>query len=394
MRIKPLVVGAPRSGFSLLIHVINSILTQVEIQLRQVHGKQLNAETYNRDQIVRPLIDFFSFYLTEQYKQTFTRFGIIEQLVFNGEFHLLVGGPKWLDKKHPGRACFRKYMGAKGYGDFLLITSHPQQVLEYYPTLHSHLEPARWLNDPYYKDFLKFTSVRNPIGIINSSCFSLNAMASEYVQRFMPGEDETAIRQRQALYKLTDMDFVMGLIKYLRGYLDEYLPVRDGYHLMKWEDLISHPGPTIQTIARQLGIEISEDSGRAVWAPMDHKNLLIYHQHNYRRGKGIVGDWKKSLVQEHMELFRECGFEDYLRELGYPPIPTLDPRDYSPYQKLVARHIRRGEIFRNTGDPDLFGFAFNKTNIDASKFNFKSYPPRNWTHVERTTFSDDKAVEA
>ncbi|MEZ0372527.1 MAG: hypothetical protein ACAI44_25775, partial [Candidatus Sericytochromatia bacterium] len=23
-----------------------------------------------------------------------------------------------------------------------------------------------------------------------------------------------------------------------------------------------------------------------------------------------------------------------------------------------------------------------------------SYPPRNWTHVERTTFSDDKAVEA
>lgn len=53
-------------------------------------------------------------------------------------------------------------------------------------------------------------SVRNPIGIINSASFSLNAMGSEYIQRFMPNEDEETIRQRHGAYKLIDMDFVVA----------------------------------------------------------------------------------------------------------------------------------------------------------------------------------------
>ena len=43
---------------------------------------------------------------------------------------------------------------------------------------------------------------------------------------------------------------------------------------------------------------------------------------------------------------------------------------------------------------DLFGFAFNKSNIDASKFNFQSLPKQEWTHVERTTVKNQKVVEA
>ena len=37
---------------------------------------------------------------------------------------------------------------------------------------------------------------------------------------------------------------------------------------------------------------------------MDHVNLLRFHKHNYRKGKGIVGDWKNSLVNEHLDIFR------------------------------------------------------------------------------------------
>jgi hypothetical protein len=236
-------------------------------------------------------------------------------------------------------------------------------------------------------------SVRNPIGIINSASFSLNAMASEYIQRFMPNEDEDTIRQRHGAYKLTDMNFVRGLITYLTSYLDEFFEVKDRYFIMKWEDLIDSPAETIKSIGQAMGVRISDDNAMAIWKPMDHKNLLRYHKHNYRRGKGIVGDWKNSLVNEHMELFRECDFDRYLEELGYPPVPELNPRDYSPYQKLVARYIQRGEIFRNTGDPDLFGLAFNKSNIDASQFKFKSYPKKKWTHVERSTIEDDSIVE-
>jgi hypothetical protein len=127
---------------------------------------------------------------------------------------------------------------------------------------------------------------------------------------------------------------------------------------------------------------------------MDHVNLLRFHKHNYRNGKGIVGDWKNSLVNEHLDIFREYGFDSYLDRLGYPPIPTLSPRTYTAYQRLVEAHLRRGEVYRDVGDPDLFGFAFNKTNIDASRFGFKSFPARNWTKVERSTLADDGIVQA
>ena len=381
---RPLVVGAPRTGFSLLIHVLNRVLS--------LPGRPSVRPA--REQVIRELVPLFSDYATRRYLQTIDRCGETPNLVFNGEFHRLVGGPKWIDKQNPDRACFRKYVGLKGQGDFLLITSHPREVMEFYDVIHSHTAPALWLQHAGYRDHAKFASVRNPIGVINSSCFSLNAMASEYLQRFLPQEREEHIRQRHGLYKLTDLEFVRGLVKFLKTYLDEFLPVLDRYFVMKWEDLINSPVPTIQHLASGLGLRLSEPEAQAIWKPMDHVNLLEFHKHNYRRGKGIVGDWKNSLVNEHMELFREFGFDDYLQALGYPPIPTLDPRDYSPYQKLVAAHLQRGEVYRNTGDPDLFGFAFNKTNIDASKFNFKSFPKREWTHVERTTLANDALVLA
>lgn len=383
-RLKPLVIGAPRSGFSLLIAVINAIL-------RLPNGRRPGP---GANRVLEGLTDLTSRYLTLKYQQTFARFGRTNDLVFNGEFHRLVGGPKWLEPKNPRLACFRKYFGIKGQGDFLLVTSHPREVMEVYPTVHSHTAPALWLREPYYDSFQKFASLRNPIGVINSACFSLNAMASEYLQRFMPNESEDLIRQRHGLYKLTDLDFVRGLVKFLKTYLDEFLPVRGRYFVMKWEDLITRPAETIRRIAAELGVSLSAGAAAALWKPMDHVNLLQYHRHNYRRGKGIVGDWKNSLVNEHMAIFREHGFDTYLKALDYPAVPDLNPRDYSPYQKLVAAHLQRGEVFRNTGDPDLFGFAFNKSNIDASKFSFKAFPKRKWTQVERSTVPDDALVQA
>jgi hypothetical protein len=383
-RFNPLVVGAPRSGFSLLISIINALL---RISPNPNHPS-------SRRVLLARLTALTSFYTTQRYKQTFARFGIVDDLVFNGEFHLIVGGPKWLDKTDPRRACFRKYFGVRGMGDFLLVTSHPREILEHDPVIHSHSSPALWPDEPYYAASQKFTSLRNPIGIVNSASFSLNAMASEYIQRYMPGDSEDFIRQRMGLYKLTDFDVMRGLIQFLRNYLEEYLPVQDRYIVMYWEDLIEHPVKTIRGIAAALEIPCGENEAETIWRPMDHVNLLQFHKHNYRVGKGIVGDWKNSLINEHMELFREYDFDRYLGALGYPPVPTLDRRDYSPYQRLVERYVRRGEVFRNTGDADLFGFSFNKSNIDASKFGFRSFPKRNWTQVERSTLSRDDVVEA
>jgi hypothetical protein len=381
---KPLVVGAPRSGFSLLINVLSSLMRR--------GGNRLPRSP--RQMVLDRVVELASFYSTHKYRAACAQLGITRDLVFNGEFHLLIGGPKWLDKTNTRLACFRKYFGVRGMGDFLLVTSHPRQVLEYDAVVHSHTAPALWLQQDYYAPFRKLTSIRNPIGIINSACFSLNAMASEYIQNVLPWESEDHIRQRHGLYKLTDLEFFHGLVRFLKNYLDEYLPCRDQYLVMKWEDLINEPATTICRIAAALDLVCPEKEARAIWKPMDHVNLLRFHKHNYRKGKGIVGDWKNSLVNEHLDIFREYGFDHYLEVLGYPSIPVLDPRDYSPYQKLIARYLQRGEIYRNIGDPDLFGFAFNKSNIDASKFGFKSFPARKWTRVERSSLTRDSIVEA
>jgi hypothetical protein len=346
-----------------------------------------------RQTVVNRVVALAGPYATARYRAVCARFGLARELVYNGEFHLLIGGPKWLHPENPKLACFRKYIGVKGQGDLLLVTSHPRAVLDHDNVLHSHTAPGLWEKEDAYDSYLKFTSIRNPVGIINSAAFSLNAMASEYIQRFLPEESEDHIRLRHGLYKLTDLEFFAGLVRFLKNYLDDYLPWRDRYLMMRWEDLITKPVDVICWVAGKLGVPCSAADAEALWAPMDHVNLLRYHKHNYRRGHGIVGDWKNSLVREHIDVFRQYGFEKYLGALGYPSLPDLDPTHYTPYQRLVARYLARGEIYRDTGDPDLFGFAFNKTNIDASRFGFKSLPARQWTRVERTTLArDDLAV--
>jgi hypothetical protein len=376
---KPLVVGAPRSGFSLLISVIHNLINRSGVK----------PPVSYRQTVINRVVDLAGYYTTNKYRAACVRCGITRDLIFNGEFQLLTGGPKWLDSSNPKLACIRKYFGVKGMGDVLLVTSHPRAVLDYDLVLHSHTAPGLWEQQDAYDSCVKLTSIRNPLGIINSAAFSLNALASEYIQRFLPEESEDHIRLRHGLYKLTDLEFFGGLVRFLKKYLDDYLPWRDRYLVMKWEDLITKPAHVICWVAKALGLECSEKEALALWAPMDHVNLLRYHKHNYRRGRGIVGDWKNSLVREHIDIFRDHGFEHYLEALGYPPLPVLDPRQYTPYQKLIVRYLQRGEVYRDTGDSDLFGFAFNKTNIDASRFGFKSFPAREWTRVERTTLARD-----
>lgn len=381
---KPLVVAAPRSGFSLLISIIHNLFSR---------SGRTPFRSYKQTAINR-VVELASFYTTAKYRAAFASFGITRDLIFNGEFHLLVGGPKWLHAENPRLACVRKYFGVRGMGDFLLVTSHPREVLDYDNVLHSHTSPGLWEQEAGYASCLKFTTIRNPLGIINSASFSLNAMASEYIQRFLPHESEDHIRLRHGMYKLTDLEFFRGLVRFLKNYLDEYLLCRDQYLAVKWEDLITEPAQVICQVANALQLDCTEKEARALWAPLDHVNLPHFHKHNYRRGKGIVGDWKNSLVQEHIEIFREYGFERYLEALGYPPLPNFRRSDYSPNQRLIARHLQCGEIYRDVGDPDLFGFAFNKSNIDASRFGFKSFSAGKWTRVERSTFAQDSIVHA
>jgi hypothetical protein len=380
---KPLVVGAPRSGFALLASVLIHFvpLAPGKLGLRQ---RVLNA-------LMRHLGDHISSAIVKAFAQR----GITRDLLYNANFRYLVGGPKWLKEGDPDTACFRKYIGVRGLGDFTLVTSHPRELLDMDEVVHSHSDPGLWLEHPGYHDYVKYASVRNPIGILNSAVFSLNALASEYIQKFVPPErDNHRLREQLALYKFTDLDFYEGLVRFLAPYLREFLRHRSGYTVMRWEDLITEPVPTIRRLGEAAGVEVTDAFARDIWAKLDHVNLTQAHKHNYRPGAGVVGDWKRWVVNEHLEIARRHGLEDIAVELGYEKYARLDESRYTPFQQQVAGFIRRGEVHREFFDRDLFTFAFNKSNLVSDKFPFRRPGWREHTQIERSIFSDEALERA
>jgi hypothetical protein len=380
---KPLVVGAPRSGFALLASVLIHFvpLAPGKLGLRQ---RVLNA-------LARHLGDHVSIAIVKAFAER----GITRDLLYNANFRHVTGGPKWLKAGDSGTACFRKYIGVRGMGDFTLVTSHPRELLDLDEVVHSHSDPGLWLSHPGYRDYVKYASVRNPIGILNSAVFSLNALASEYIQKFVPPALDThALREQLALYKFTDLDFFEGLVRFLAPHLREFLRYREGYVVMRWEDLITAPVPTIRGLAAAAGITVDEPFAREIWAKLDHVNLTQAHKHNYRPGAGVVGDWKRWVVNEHLEIARRHGLEEIAAELGYASFGRLDESRYTPFQQQVAGYIRRGEVHRDFFDPDLFTFAFNKSNLVSDKFPFRRPGWREHTQIERSIFRDEALERA
>jgi hypothetical protein len=374
---KLLVIGAPRSGFALLISVLNHLL---------------RYNRFRRDPLRQELRGFIPQASTQVYnaiEDYFRRQIDLNDLIISDEFKLLVGGPKWLKKENADLACVRKYVGIRGRGDFLAVFSLPKYIMDYYNVIHSHYDPALWINDSYYRDCKKFSSIRNPLDIFNSSVFSINALTGEYINRFVR-DPVDVIRERLALYKLTDLNFVDGLVTPLVTYLKSFLEVHMNYNVMRWEDLITDPERTIQTIGRQAGLEPSVAAARDIWEEMKYKNQTTYHVHNFRRG--IIGDWKCHLINEHLEILKGHGFDNFLQVFGYENIEYLDQGSYTPFQQIVRDHIRKGRVYKAELDADLFTFAFNKSNFRSSKYDFVSFPGENGVEIERSSIKDENLL--
>jgi hypothetical protein len=380
--LKPLVVGPGRGGFTMCIHILHQFIP--------LFPSKRGFRQIVLDSIMRDMQD----YIPHAIKKAFLEHGISDDLIYNGNFQKLLGGPKWLAGDDWEKVCVRKYIGVRGMGDFTLLLTHPREVFDEDNVIHSHLQPRLWSEHPGYVGYKRFGTVRNPIGIINSSCFSLNPLASEYIQRFMPHVDEVALRENLAIYKLTDRDFFQGLIDFQKSYWDEFAEVASRYHLMRWEDLIENPVPTIRQLAEVCGLELMDIAAVDIWDRMANKNLTLAHKHNTRPGGGKVGRWKSCLVNEHLEMIRDSGLSTYLEQFGYEPITLLNESDYSPLQQQVAECLRRGEAFNPTDDDVLFGFAFNKSNVSDGKFEFRRYERREHTQLERSCFSDQALEQA
>ena len=371
-----LVVGPPRGGFTLLLSVLS-------ILYRDRGNVKLRAQ-----EIADPYIAIAGDYLDAAIRDWFCTQVGEERLFYNKEFSILVGGPKWICTEDEDTVCVRKYLGVKGSGDFTFLLYLPRWVLAFDEIVHSHSHPAHWLAMSNYSEFRKFASIRNPIDIIHSSVFSINALASEYIQRELK-LDEHLIRRELALNKLTNPEFISGLIVFLKKYLDEFVPVSDRFdHVMRWEDLIQNPVEEIQRIALATGEPANAEYAARVWSELDHRNLTRYHRHSFRRG--LLYDWQFNITNTHLKLFEDAGFGEYLQRFGYDPIAYFRESDYTPDQLLIEEHIRRGQPYVEHLDDDLITFAFNKTNFTpSSRFQFKHYPRQGAIEIEKSTMRDE-----
>lgn len=371
-----LVVAPPRGGFTLLLSVLS-------VLYRDRGNTKPSAQA-----IADPYIAIAGEYLDAAIRDWFSSQVGEDRLFYNKEFSILVGGPKWVSAGDTDTVCVRKYLGIKGDGDFTFLLYLPRWVMAFDEIIHSHSHPARWSAMPDYAGFKKFASIRNPIDIIHSSVFSINALASEYIHRELK-LDEHLIRRELALNKLTNPEFISGLIVFLKNYLDEFIPAIGQYdYLMRWEDMIQQPVAEIQRIAQATGEPVSAEYAARVWSELDHRNLTRYHRHSFRRG--LLNDWQFNITNTHLKLFEDAGFGAYLERFGYDPIASFDESSYTPDQTLIEEHIRRGQPYMENLDNDLITFAFNKTNFTPSpRFKFKHYPRQGAIEIEKSTLRDD-----
>ena len=372
----PVVVGIPRSGFSLLISVLNNFFYQVPNKFNsRTHAYRIFCSEYGK----QTSIDIV---------RAFMRHGLEDDIIFNDNFRFMVGGPIWNQDVQGQRAYFRKYIGAGKLGDFTLITSHPLGVLDQYEVIHSHGPFTDWISVPHFGKYERLASIRNPTGIINSACHSLNALSSEYIQKYVPNLNVEKTRTELAYYKLTDLNFFDALLRPLKSSLKELQELHAHFHIIAWEDMVTTPKETIFKLAGDLELPLSETQCSEIWENIGFRNLTGAHKHNYRVGKAYIGDERESLTNEHIDIMKEQGFDELAEFFGYGVLEYIPRSEYTEFQEKVESHIKCDKIYDPLEDRVLFDLAFNKSNIDFSGFGFRTYDWREHTRIERSNIED------
>ncbi len=379
---KSLVVGAPRTGFALLLNILGELGRP---------AYDVDSQIQRAVNILTPLLgDYLYLNVLKILRGKYAD----RDIIYNQTFRPLLGGPFWLDEENKTQACVRKYVGVKDVGDFTLVVYLPKATLHYHDRVHSHYFPARWPDEAEFSHYTRFASMRNPLGALYSAAFSINAITGEYIDRFIG--DEGDLRQKFAQFRLSDIKMVDGLITHAGNYLKDFSLVSDRYNVFRWEDIIQHPAQTIVEISRCCENEISLTEAQKLWDRIAYKNLTGKHRYNFRRNKGhgVVDDWKYFLCNEHLELFKQHHIDEFLCEFGYAPITYFDEKDYSPFQRKVSHAIRQGEVLtEGLKDRNLQIFNWNKSNIVKTDHAFVRYPRKNFSCVERANFSDHEILD-
>lgn len=373
------VIGFPRTGFTLLISII--------IELRRFHGVQKIAQT-SPDRVGR--MERFKTAVPKAIDNVLKEHSLSDSLIFNANFHHPLGGPNWIDEDKK-TLCVRKYVGIKGLGDATFIISLPLDFVLYHDIPHSHGSIGPWREQ--FPDATIFHSVRSAAGTINSAVHSINALTSEYLQRWYPDIDEheeDMIRKGLALSKLSDLNFFRAMVEPMRKSYNELAENMEKIKLFSWENILANPTQTILRVSHDLNLDTTYDVAAAIWSKIGFKNLTQSHKHNYRAlGNKLTGHYS-SLVNEHIEILRNNDFLALSKHLKIEPPSYIDERSYTDFQKILSSNIKKGNVIKYIKDVELYWLSFQKTNIDFTKFDFKVYEWKKHTKLERTNIADER----
>lgn len=373
IRKRPFVLGYPRSGLSLLTTICNELIAESDYK---VHKSNSNMALYNEigENLSKSILTFFE---DKKFKNNTLR------LIYNDNFKELLGGPKWLNNLEE-HISIRKYIGIENFGDFTLIINLPIKTMDYYDVFHTHNIPTDRFMDKTKNKYEFMASFRQPVDVISSACFSINALASDYIQHNNLELSEAEIRYKLALNKLSSPLFFEALVEPYKKYLNDFCASSGKFKVVLWENIIERPYQTIFDLSETLELCLSKKTCKKVYDRLRYRNLTGAHLHNFDYTSAKRDRWKTALTNSHIEMLKDYGFDDYNDHWGYPKLSYTKPSDYSNFQKKLERSMRNGVVIDELTDRQLYGYAFNKSNLDFSKFNFLTFEPKKYSHIEKT----------
>lgn len=115
----------------------------------------------------------------------------------------------------------------------------------------------------------------------------------------------------------TDRDYIAGpLLQFARGLLDAWRAEAGTAFLLRYEDLVRDPHPTLERVFSHLGLDWDDDLVERAVRGAEHSEGLGDHQ-TAASLEATVGRWREDLGEAEQEAF-EGEWAEVLADFGYP----------------------------------------------------------------------------
>ncbi|MBF0605866.1 MAG: sulfotransferase domain-containing protein [Nitrospirae bacterium] len=282
---KGLIIGANRSGSTLLFHVAQGILDAggpLSLGRNETFIEQMAKNHFNTT--VRFLKESFASEGAYYCGQGATCFGAMD--VFGADHHTFY-------EMTPIPS--RRYLSDRLHRCYSVIDA-------------SICQTVGNLN------YVILTPLRNPLDIIVSNAFEL-----EYVFfRMFPGEKldrvESSTREDYGRFHLNNLEWFEQMAMYVKRNMVAWLQLQNHSVGIRYEALMGQPGPTMRHLAQTLHCDLSDDTLESIWKRCANKPLATFKAHFFRPGEG---KWRTYLDRRHMDILKGLGYPQLLVDLGY-----------------------------------------------------------------------------